>query len=233
MLSFDKVFIYYGKIQVLYDVSVEVKKGEIVILIGVNGVGKLILLMMFCGLLQVVSGSICYEGEELVGLFFFIIMCKSIVVVLEGCWVFFCLMVEENLVMGGFFIDKDDYQVQMDKVLEFFLCLKECYEQCVGIMFGGEQQMFVIGCVLMSKLKLLLLDEFLFGLVLIIIQQIFEIIEQLCCEGVIVFFVEQNVNQVLKFVDCVYVLENGWIVMYDIGVVLLINLKVCDVYFGG
>ncbi|RMS47664.1 hypothetical protein ALP65_04371, partial [Pseudomonas aeruginosa] len=133
-----------------------------------------------------------YEGEELVGLPSSTIMRKSIAVVPEGRRVFSRLTVEENLAMGGFFTDKDDYQVQMDKVLELFPRLKERYEQRAGTMSGGEQQMLAIGRALMSKPKLLLLDEPSLGLAPIIIQQIFEIIEQLRREGVTVFLVEQN-----------------------------------------
>ena len=134
MLSFDKVSTYYGKIQALHDVSVEVKKGEIVTLIGANGAGKSTLLMTLCGSPQAASGSIRYEGEELVGLPSSTIMRKSIAVVPEGRRVFSRLTVEENLAMGGFFTDKDDYQVQMDKVLELFPRLKERYEQRAGTM---------------------------------------------------------------------------------------------------
>ncbi|PXC08591.1 ABC transporter ATP-binding protein, partial [Pseudomonas aeruginosa] len=122
-------------------VSVEVKKGEIVTLIGANGAGKSTLLMTLCGSPQAASGSIRYEGEELVGLPSSTIMRKSIAVVPEGRRVFSRLTVEENLAMGGFFTDKDDYQVQMDKVLELFPRLKERYEQRAGTMSGGEQQM--------------------------------------------------------------------------------------------
>ncbi|WJQ19986.1 ATP-binding cassette domain-containing protein, partial [Pseudomonas aeruginosa] len=179
------------------------------------------------------SGSIRYEGEELVGLPSSTIMRKSIAVVPEGRRVFSRLTVEENLAMGGFFTDKDDYQVQMDKVLELFPRLKERYEQRAGTMSGGEQQMLAIGRALMSKPKLLLLDEPSLGLAPIIIQQIFEIIEQLRREGVTVFLVEQNANQALKLADRAYVLENGRIVMHDTGAALLTNPKVRDAYLGG
>ena len=160
-------------------------------------------------------------------------MRKSIAVVPEGRRVFSRLTVEENLAMGGFFTDKDDYQVQMDKVLELFPRLKERYEQRAGTMSGGEQQMLAIGRALMSKPKLLLLDEPSLGLAPIIIQQIFEIIEQLRREGVTVFLVEQNANQALKLADRAYVLENGRIVMHDTGAALLTHPKVRDAYLGG
>nr|AAR19313.1 putative branched-chain amino acid transporter ATP-binding protein [symbiont bacterium of Paederus fuscipes] len=233
MLSFDKVSTCYGKVQALYDVSVEVRKGEIVTLIGANGAGKSTLLMTLCGSPQATNGSIRYEGEELVGLPSSSIMRKSIAVVPEGRRVFSRLTVEENLAMGGFFTGRDDYQVQMDKVLELFPRLKERFDQRAGTMSGGEQQMLAIGRALMSKPKLLLLDEPSLGLAPIIIRQIFKIIEQLRQEGVTVFLVEQNANQALKFADRGYVLENGRIVMHDTGFALLSNPKVCDAYLGG
>ncbi|WP_044871569.1 ABC transporter ATP-binding protein [Pseudomonas sp. LFM046] len=233
MLTFDKVSTFYGKIQALHGVSMDVKKGEIVTLIGANGAGKSTLLMTLCGSPRAASGSIRYEGEELVGRESYDIMRKSIAVVPEGRRVFARLTVEENLSMGGFFTEKGDYQEQMDKVLHLFPRLKERFEQRAGTMSGGEQQMLAIGRALMSKPKLLLLDEPSLGLAPIIIQQIFDIIEQLRKDGVTVFLVEQNANQALKLADRGYVLENGRIVMQGSGNDLLNDPKVRDAYLGG
>ncbi|MBO3276388.1 ABC transporter ATP-binding protein [Pseudomonas schmalbachii] len=233
MLKFEKVSTFYGKIQALHDVSLEVEKGEIVTLIGANGAGKSTLLMTLCGSPRAASGSIKYLGEELVGQESSDIMRKSIAVVPEGRRVFARLTVEENLAMGGFFTSKGDYQAQMDKVLDLFPRLKERFSQRGGTMSGGEQQMLAIGRALMSKPKLLLLDEPSLGLAPIIIQQIFDIIEQLRQEGVTIFLVEQNANQALKLADRGYVLENGRIVMQDSGANLLVNPKVRDAYLGG
>ncbi|MCG8906322.1 ABC transporter ATP-binding protein [Pseudomonas nitroreducens] len=233
MLKFDKVSTFYGKIQALHDVSMEVQQGEIVTLIGANGAGKSTLLMTLCGSPRAASGSITYMGEELVGKESSVIMRKSIAVVPEGRRVFARLTVEENLAMGGFFTSKGDYQEQMDKVLALFPRLKERFNQRGGTMSGGEQQMLAIGRALMSKPKLLLLDEPSLGLAPIIIQQIFDIVEQLRQEGVTVFLVEQNANQALKLADRGYVLENGRIVMQDTGANLLVNPKVRDAYLGG
>jgi len=216
MLQFENVSTFYGKIQALHDVNVEVRQGEIVTLIGANGAGKSTLLMTLCGSPQAYSGSIRYMGEELVGRHCAEIMRKSIAVVPEGRRVFSRLTVEENLAMGGFFTDKGDYQEQMDKVLS-----------------GGEQQMLAIGRALMSKPKLLLLDEPSLGLAPIIIQQIFDIIEQLRKDGVTVFLVEQNANQALKIADRAYVLENGRVVMQGTGEQLLTDPKVREAYLGG
>lgn len=233
MLYFDNVSTFYGKIQALHSVTVEVRQGEIVTLIGANGAGKSTLLMTLCGSPQATSGSIRYQGEELVGMLTPEIMRKSIAVVPEGRRVFARLTVEENLAMGGFFTEKEDFQEQMDKVLHLFPRLKERFEQRAGTMSGGEQQMLAIGRALMSKPKLLLLDEPSLGLAPIIIQQIFDIIEQLRKDGVTVFLVEQNANQALKLADRGYVLENGRIVMQGSGEELLNDPKVRDAYLGG
>ena len=233
MLQFENVSTFYGKIQALHSVNVEVRQGEIVTLIGANGAGKSTLLMTLCGTPRAASGSIRYMGDELVGLDTPQIMRKSIAVVPEGRRVFARLTVEENLAMGGFFTEKEDYQEQMDKVLHLFPRLKERFNQRGGTMSGGEQQMLAIGRALMSKPKLLLLDEPSLGLAPIIIQQIFEIVEQLRRDGVTVFLVEQNANQALKVADRAYVLENGRVVMQGTGEELLVDPKVRDAYLGG
>ena len=233
MLQFENVSTFYGKIQALHSVNVEVRQGEIVTLIGANGAGKSTLLMTLCGSPQAHSGSIRYMGEELVGQDSSQIMRKSIAVVPEGRRVFARLTVEENLSMGGFFTDKGDYQEQMDKVLGLFPRLKERFNQRGGTMSGGEQQMLAIGRALMSKPKMLLLDEPSLGLAPIIIQQIFEIVEQLRREGVTVFLVEQNANQALKLADRGYVLETGRVVLEGSGQQLLADPAVRQAYLGG
>ncbi|KTT57874.1 ABC transporter ATP-binding protein [Pseudomonas oryzihabitans] len=233
MLQFDNVSTFYGKIQALHGVSVQVNRGEIVTLIGANGAGKSTLLMTLCGTPRAHSGSIRYEGEELVGQDTAQIMRKGIAVVPEGRRVFARLTVEENLAMGGFFTERDAYERQLDKVLGLFPRLKERYAQRAGTMSGGEQQMLAIGRAMMSEPRLLLLDEPSLGLAPIIIQQIFEIIEQLRRDGVTVFLVEQNANQALKLADRGYVLENGRIVMQDSGAELLANPDVRKAYLGG
>ncbi|HCJ30101.1 MAG TPA: ABC transporter ATP-binding protein [Pseudomonas sp.] len=233
MLYFENVSTFYGKIQALHNVDVEVRKGEIVTLIGANGAGKSTLLMTLCGTPMASEGSIRFEGDELVGRQTCDIMRKDIAVVPEGRRIFARLTVEENLAMGGFFTNKADFQEQLDKVLLLFPRLKERFQQRGGTMSGGEQQMLAIARALMSKPKLLLLDEPSLGLAPIIIQQIFEIIEQLREDGVTIFLVEQNANQALKLADRGYVLENGRIVMQGSGKELLSNPKVRDAYLGG
>ena len=233
MLSFNNVSTFYGKIQALHDVSIDVQAGEIVTLIGANGAGKTTLLMTLCGDPRATTGSIRYEGDELTGMTTAEIMRKDIAIVPEGRRVFSRLTVEENLSMGAFFSDKETRQVQLDTVLTLFPRLKERYQQRAGTMSGGEQQMLAIGRALMSKPRLLLLDEPSLGLAPIIIQQIFDIIEQLRQQGVTVFLVEQNANQALKLADRGYVMEHGHIVLEDTGEALLANPDVRKAYLGG
>ena len=233
MLTISGVHTFYGQIEALRGVDINVEEGEIVTLIGANGAGKTTLLMTLCGDPSATTGSIRYEGEELTGLTTAEIMRKDIAIVPEGRRVFSRLTVEENLGMGGFFSDKETRQVQMDKVLTLFPRLKERFSQRAGTMSGGEQQMLAIGRALMSKPRLLLLDEPSLGLAPIIIQQIFDIIEQLRQQGVTVFLVEQNANQALKLADRGYVMEHGHIVLEDSGEALLANPEVRKAYLGG
>ncbi|WP_185265471.1 ABC transporter ATP-binding protein [Halopseudomonas xiamenensis] len=232
MLSFTEVNTFYGKIQALHNVSLEVQQGEIVTLIGANGAGKTTLLMTLCGDPGPTSGSIRYHGEELAGMATCDIMRRDIAIVPEGRRVFSRLTVEENLAMGAFFLDRQQIQPQLQTTLELFPRLKERYQQRAGTMSGGEQQMLAIGRALMSKPKLLLLDEPSLGLAPIIIQQIFEIIEELRRQGVTIFLVEQNANQALKLADRGYVMEHGHILMQGSGEELLANPQVREAYLG-
>lgn len=233
MLQFSKVNTYYGKIQALHDISLSVGQGEIVTLIGANGAGKSTLLMTLCGDPRATSGSITFEGQELIGQSTPDIMRRGIAISPEGRRVFARLTVEENLAMGAFFSDSARRDERMAHVLELFPRLKERFAQRAGTMSGGEQQMLAIGRALMSCPRLLLLDEPSLGLAPIIIQKIFETIEQLRQEGVTVFLVEQNANQALKLADRGYVLENGRIVMQGSGAELLADPRVRDAYLGG
>ena len=226
MLEFKQVNTFYGRVQALHDVSLSVRKGEIVTLIGANGAGKSTLLMMLCGDPRAASGSILYEGQELIGQSTPEIIRKGIAVAPEGRRVFARLTVEENLAMGAFFSDKSEREQQLAHVL------KERFAQRAGTMSGGEQQMLAIGRALMCRPRLLLLDEPSLGLAPLIIARIFETIEQLREEGVTVFLVEQNANQALKLADRGYVLENGRIVMEGSGQELLADARVREAYLG-
>lgn len=233
MLIFKKVNTYYGPIQALHDVSLEVNQGEIVTLIGANGAGKTTLMMSICGAPPPSSGEIWFEDNNITALPTAQIMRRGLAVVPEGRRIFSALTVAENLHMGAYFLNKEQYAHSLDHVLTLFPRLKERYHQRGGTMSGGEQQMLSIGRALMSNPRLLLLDEPSLGLAPIIIAQIFEIIEQLRAEGVTIFLVEQNANQALRIADRGYVLENGRIIMTDTGAALLDDDAVRQAYLGG
>ena len=233
MLELRNVSTHYGKIQALHDVSVEVKEGEIVTLIGANGAGKTTLLMTLCGDPKPQSGQVLFEGQDITQWHTAKIMRGDIAIVPEGRRIFSRLTVEENLSMGAFFVDKAEQAELLSEVYELFPRLKERLTQRAGTMSGGEQQMLAIGRALMSKPRLLLLDEPSLGLAPIIIQQIFEIIERLRERGMTIFLVEQNANQALKLADRGYVLETGRVVLEGSGQQLLADPAVRQAYLGG
>lgn len=233
MLRLDRVSTFYGKIQALHEVSLEVKQGEILTLIGANGAGKTTLMMTICGDPRAQSGLIDFDGRPIQRLNTAEIMRLGLAVVPEGRRIFSAMTVEENLFMGSFFRSKSEALAQLEHVLTLFPRLKERFSQRGGTLSGGEQQMLAIGRALMSKPRLLLLDEPSLGLAPIIIQQIFEIIEALRKEGVTIFLVEQNAHQALRIADRGYVLENGRIVMSGTGNALLNDDSVRKAYLGG
>lgn len=233
MLRLDRVSTFYGKIQALHEVSLEVKQGEILTLIGANGAGKTTLMMTICGDPRAQSGLIEFDGRPIQLLNTAEIMRLGLAVVPEGRRIFSAMTVEENLFMGSFFRSKSEALAQLEHVLTLFPRLKERFSQRGGTLSGGEQQMLAIGRALMSKPRLLLLDEPSLGLAPIIIQQIFEIIEALREEGVTIFLVEQNAHQALRIADRGYVLENGRIVMSGTGNALLNDDSVRKAYLGG
>ncbi|HWK70272.1 ABC transporter ATP-binding protein [Pollutimonas sp. M17] len=232
MLKLQNVHTYYGAIQALNDVSVEVNKGEIVTLIGANGAGKTTLLMTVCGSPRASSGSIEFLGEDITQADTHIVMRRGIAISPEGRRVFPDLTVSENLKMGGFFLKSKEVEEGLDHVYELFPRLRERANQRAGTMSGGEQQMLAIGRALMTKPTLLLLDEPTLGLAPLIIAQIFDIIRTIRDEGVTVFLVEQNANKALQVADRGYVLETGKVVLADTGANLLVNDEVRKAYLG-
>ena len=233
MLSLENVSAHYGKIQALHNVSLHINQGEIVTLIGANGAGKTTILGTLCGEPRATQGTITFDGKAITEWQTARIMREAIAIVPEGRRVFSRMTVEENLAMGGFFADRQQYQTRIKRVYELFPRLYERRVQRAGTMSGGEQQMLAIGRALMSQPRLLLLDEPSLGLAPIIIQQIFDTIEQLRQEGMTIFLVEQNANQALKLADRGYVLENGRVVLEDTGAALLANEAVRSAYLGG
>ncbi|KFF71639.1 leucine/isoleucine/valine transporter ATP-binding subunit [Pectobacterium brasiliense] len=233
MLSLHQVSAHYGKIQALHQVSLHINQGEIVTLIGANGAGKTTLLGTLCGDPRATEGTITFDGKNITNWQTAQIMREAIAIVPEGRRVFSRMTVEENLAMGGFFAERDQYQERIARVYDLFPRLYERRAQRSGTMSGGEQQMLAIGRALMSQPRLLLLDEPSLGLAPIIILQIFDTIQQLREEGMTIFLVEQNANQALKLADRGYVLENGHVVLEDTGAALLANEAVRSAYLGG
>ncbi|KOC28528.1 leucine/isoleucine/valine transporter ATP-binding subunit [Comamonas testosteroni] len=232
MLQLEQVSTHYGAICAVNHVSLHVDQGEIVTLIGSNGAGKTSLLMTVCGNPRASSGRILFEGEDITQMSTHHIMRRGIAISPEGRRVFKDLTVTENLQMGGFFLNKAEIADGVEHVFKLFPRLKERAAQRSGTMSGGEQQMLAIGRALMSKPRLLLLDEPTLGLAPLIIAQIFEIIQTIRAAGVTVFLVEQNANRALQIADRGYVLETGKVVLEDSGVNLLSNDEVRKAYLG-
>ncbi|BDB69873.1 MULTISPECIES: ABC transporter ATP-binding protein [Comamonas] len=232
MLQLEQVSTHYGAICAVNHVSLHVDQGEIVTLIGSNGAGKTSLLMTVCGNPRASGGRILFEGEDITQMSTHHIMRRGIAISPEGRRVFKDLTVTENLQMGGFFLSKAEIADGVEHVFKLFPRLKERAAQRSGTMSGGEQQMLAIGRALMSKPRLLLLDEPTLGLAPLIIAQIFEIIQTIRAAGVTVFLVEQNANRALQIADRGYVLETGKVVLEDSGVNLLSNDEVRKAYLG-
>ena len=232
MLQFEQVHTHYGAIEALHGVSLEVHQGEIVTLIGANGAGKTTLLMTLCGRPRASSGRILFEGRDITQMPTHEIMRLGLAISPEGRRVFPSLTVLENLKMGAFFASNEDIEQGIEHVFGLFPRLKERAAQRAGTMSGGEQQMLAIGRALMSRPRLLLLDEPTLGLAPLVIAQIFEIIRTIRASGVTVFLVEQNANKALGVADRGYVLENGHVVLADSGANLLANSDVRKAYLG-
>jgi len=232
ILQLEEVRTFYGAIQALHDVSVEVRRGEIVTLIGSNGAGKTTTLMTICGSPRAGTGKVFFEGDDITLLPTHEIMRKGIAISPEGRRIFSSLTVTENLQMGGFFSAKQEIEAGIEHVFDLFPRLRERATQRAGTMSGGEQQMLAIGRALMTKPKLLLLDEPTLGLAPLIIKQIFDIIQTIRASGVTIFLVEQNANKALQVADRGYVLETGRVVLSDTGANLMINEDVKKAYLG-
>ena len=234
LLKVTGLRVAYGGIQAVKGVDLEVHEGELVSLIGSNGAGKTTTMKAITGLLPMNDGDIQYLGKSIKGKGAWDMVREGLVMVPEGRGVFARMTITENLQMGAYTRDdKAGILEDIERMFNIFPRLRERKDQLAGTMSGGEQQMLAIGRALMSKPKLLLLDEPSLGLAPIIIQQIFDIIEQLRKDGVTVFLVEQNANQALKIADRAYVLENGRVVMQGTGEALLTDPKVREAYLGG
>lgn len=233
MLIVNNIDVYYGDLHVLWDVSFEVREGEIIVLIGANGAGKSTTIKTLSSLLTPAKGTIEFNGERIDKQEPYEIIQHGIVHVPEGRRLFTEMSVEENLIMGSLYGEaKARRNETLKHVYQLFPRLEERKKQMTGTMSGGEQQMAAIGRGLMSLPKIMMFDEPSLGLAPILVREIFEMIKRIKKEGVTILLVEQNVTQTLAMCDRAYVLENGRIVLEGTGAELLADEKVKEAFLG-
>ena len=233
MLKIENLHVSYGGIQALRGISLEVPDGKIVTLIGANGAGKSTTLRTITGLVKASSGSIQWNGEELLGKSIDKIVGAGIAMSPEGRRVFADMSVLENLRIGAYLrTDKAEIEKDVQWVYSLFPRLEERSWQLAGTLSGGEQQMLAVGRALMSRPKLMMLDEPSLGLAPLVVQDIFSIIGEINKQGVTVLLIEQNANMALKIADLAYVLETGNITISGTGAELLADEKVREAYLG-
>ncbi len=231
MLKIKDLVVSYGGIEAVKGISFDVPDGEIVTLIGANGAGKSTTLRTISGLVKPKSGSITFDGEELLGKSTEDIVKRGITLSPEGRHVFPDMTVLENLKVGAY-TRKDKYNDDIELIYTLFPRLKERHWQLAGTLSGGEQQMLAIGRAMMAKPKLLMLDEPSLGLAPLVVKGIFDIIKELNKQGVTILLVEQNANMALHVANTGYVLETGNISMRGTGKELLQNEAVKEAYLG-
>ena len=232
LLKVENLHVYYGSIHAIKGVSFEVNEGEIVTLIGANGAGKSTTLNTVAGLLKPRSGSILLHDQSIAGVPADKIVSKGMALCPEGRRVFLQMTVKENLEMGGFTRPANEIADSIEDVYQRFPRLKERYKQVAGTLSGGEQQMLAMGRALMSKPKLLMLDEPSMGLAPILVEKIFDIIKELHEAGTTILLVEQNAQMALSVADRAYVLETGTIVKEGPALELLNDDAVKNAYLG-
>lgn len=234
MLTISDVHTYYGAIEALKGVDLTINQGEIVTLIGANGAGKSTLLMTICGNPAARYGQVRFDGTDITRKPTFEIIRMGIAQAPEGRRIFPRLTVRENLQLGALTAPKEIYAEQLDKVFGLFPILHQRADQRGGTLSGGEQQMLAIGRALMSRPRLLLLDEPSLGLAPIIVKQIFRIVGEINRqEGVTIFMVEQNAHHALRLAHRAYVLVNGLVTMTGSGAELMANEQVRAAYLEG
>lgn len=234
MLEVKDLKVSYGMIEAIKGISFEVNQGEIVSLIGSNGAGKSTTLRTISGIKPAKGGQILYEGQDILKSNAMKIVKAGISQVPEGRHVFKGMSVKENLLMGAYTRkDRDGLKEDMEKSFEYFPIIKERLNQDAATLSGGEQQMVAMARALMTKPKLLLLDEPSMGLAPLFIQQIFNIIEEINAAGTTVLLIEQNAKQALSISDRAYVMETGKILLSGTGQELLTSEKVQEAYLGG
>ncbi|TWI52351.1 branched-chain amino acid transport system ATP-binding protein [Pseudomonas duriflava] len=233
LLEFQNVDVFYGPIQALRNVSLSINEGETVSLIGANGAGKSTLLMSIFGQPRAAQGNILYQGQDITRKTAHFVASNGIAQAPEGRHVFPDMSVEENLLMGTIPIGTKWVDEDMQRMFDLFPRLKERRNQRAMTMSGGEQQMLAIARALMSRPKLLLLDEPSLGLAPIVVKHIFQILRELAQSGMTIFLVEQNANHALKLSDRAYVMVTGEIRMTGTGQELLADPQVQEAYLGG
>lgn len=234
MLKIDKINVYYGAIHAIKDISIDVNEGEIVTLIGANGAGKSTTLRTISGLLKPKSGSLNFEGKDIVGMPAQGIVGLGISQVPEGRRVFANMTVMENLELGAYLRnDKKEIKEDLKSVFDRFPRLAERRTQLAGTLSGGEQQMLAMGRALMSRPRLLLLDEPSMGLAPLLVKEIFSIIKEINASGTTVLLVEQNANMALSIAHKAYVLETGRIILSGDAKELAASEEVRKAYLGG
>ena len=232
MLKVDNINVYYGQIHALKDVSIEVHQGEVVALIGANGAGKSTTLRTISGLLRSKTGSITLLDEDISKTEACTLVSKGLAHVPEGRRIFLHMTVLENLEMGAY-TDPSNVKAGIEDVFKRFPRLKHRKNQIAGTLSGGEQQMLAMGRALMSRPKLLMLDEPSMGLAPILVQQIFDIIKELHRSGTTILLVEQNAEMALNIADRAYVLESGKIKLSGTGHELAQSDEIKKAYLGG
>ncbi|TWH59051.1 amino acid/amide ABC transporter ATP-binding protein 2 (HAAT family) [Desulfitobacterium sp. LBE] len=233
MLKVDNINVFYGAIHAIKGISLEVNEGEIVTLIGANGAGKSTVLKTISGLLRTKTGGINFLGKDITSTLPHKIVERGLAHVPEGRRIFLQMTVRENLEMGAYTRPSGDIEAELEKVYVLFPRLLERRRQVAGTLSGGEQQMLAIGRALMSKPKLLMLDEPSMGLAPILVEQIFTIIQEMNKAGTTVLLVEQNAQMALSIADRAYVLETGSISISGTGRELAESDEIRKAYLGG
>ena len=233
LLALERLAVAYGGIQAVKGIDVTVGDGELVCLIGANGAGKTTTLKGICGMLPIKSGRIRYAGDDITGFPSFKLVRRGLAMVPEGRGMFGALTIEENLAMGAYARkDRGAIRADIEHVFTLFPRLKERRRQTAGTMSGGEQQMLAMGRALMSKPRLLLLDEPSMGLAPLMVQKVFETVMQVSREGVTILLIEQNAKLALEVSDRAYVMESGEITLSGNASDLLHDPKVRAAYLG-
>jgi branched-chain amino acid transport system ATP-binding protein len=233
MLKVENLSVHYGVIQALHEVSLEINKGEIVTLIGSNGAGKTTTLGALSGLLRPSSGTITFEGKNLLSVPPHLRVPMGLVQVPEGRRIFPTMTVAENLDLGAYTrSDKSEMAKDLEEIYTLFPRLRERQTQAAGTMSGGEQQMLAVGRAMMSRPQLLLLDEPSLGLAPLLVKEIFSVVKRIRDRGVTVMLVEQNAHLALEIADRAYVLETGRVIMSGDAKQIARDPRVKEAYLG-